>query len=135
MWHCKIVIVNRLTLATTGRCDSGENAFGRTAIAQVLPLTNASPSTLLGAPMRFPTDVKYSTTSQCLQCSYNACMPAVTIRDVPDDTRDMLASRAAQRGQSLQEYLRNALIDLASQADIGEPVSYTHLTLPTILLV
>ena len=73
--------------------------------------------------MRFPTDVKHATTSQCLQCSYNACMPAVTIRDVPDDTRDMLASRAAQRGQSLQEYLRSALIDLASQADIGELIA------------
>ena len=47
-------------------------------------------------------------------------MPAVTIRDVPDDARDALASRAAQNGQSLQEYLRAALIDLASQADIGE---------------
>ena len=56
----------------------------------------------------------------CMQCSYSACMPAVTIRDVPDDARDALASRAAQNGQSLQEYLRAALIELAEQADIGE---------------
>jgi len=56
-------------------------------------------------------------------CSYNACMPAVTIRDVPDDTRDALAARAAQNGQSLQEYLRGALIELASQADIGELIA------------
>ena len=58
-----------------------------------------------------------------MQCSYSACMPAVTIRDVPDDARDALASRAAQNGQSLQEYLRAALIDLAAQADIGELIA------------
>ena len=50
-------------------------------------------------------------------------MPAMTIRDVPDDTRDILASRAARNGQSLQEYLRTLLIDIASQADIGELIT------------
>lgn len=32
-------------------------------------------------------------------------MPAITIRDVPQATRDELAARAASKGQSLQEYL------------------------------
>lgn len=50
-------------------------------------------------------------------------MPAMTIRDVPDTTRDVLAARAARNGQSLQEYLRTMLIELASQADIGELVA------------
>ncbi|NEK87623.1 hypothetical protein GCU60_17940 [Blastococcus saxobsidens] len=38
---------------------------------------------------------------------------SVTIRDVPDDTRDELAARAARAGQSLQEYLRGQLVALA----------------------
>ncbi len=42
---------------------------------------------------------------------------SVTIRDVPDRTRDELASRAAASGRSLQEYLRGKLIELASHPD------------------
>jgi plasmid stability protein len=42
---------------------------------------------------------------------------AITIRDVPDDTRDELASRAALSGRSLQEYLRAQLIELAGRPD------------------
>jgi plasmid stability protein len=42
---------------------------------------------------------------------------AITIRDVPDDTRDTLAARAAVTGRSLQEYLRNQLIELARRPD------------------
>lgn len=40
---------------------------------------------------------------------------AITIRDVPDDVRDELASRAAGSGRSLQEYLRALLTDVASR--------------------
>lgn len=42
---------------------------------------------------------------------------SMTIRDVPDDVRDELAARAASTGRSLQEYLRAALIGLASRPD------------------
>lgn len=42
---------------------------------------------------------------------------SITIRDVPDETRDELAARAALTGRSLQEYLRSRLIDLARQPD------------------
>jgi hypothetical protein len=42
---------------------------------------------------------------------------SITIRDVPDDTRDELAARAALTGRSLQEYLRSRLIELARQPD------------------
>lgn len=38
---------------------------------------------------------------------------SMTIRDVPDEVRDELAARAARAGQSLQEYLRAQLTDLA----------------------
>jgi antitoxin FitA len=42
---------------------------------------------------------------------------SITIRDVPEETRDELASRAAATGRSLQEYLRARLVDLARQPD------------------
>jgi len=44
-------------------------------------------------------------------------MAAITIRDVPDETRDELASRAALSGRSLQEYLRLQLIEIARRPD------------------
>jgi len=42
---------------------------------------------------------------------------SVTVRDVPDQTRDELASRAVLTGRSLQEYLRAKLVELARQPD------------------
>lgn len=42
---------------------------------------------------------------------------SITVRDVPEETRDELASRAALTGRSLQEYLRAKLIELARQPD------------------
>lgn len=44
-------------------------------------------------------------------------MPSITVRDVPDETRDELAARAARSGRSLQEYLRAQLIELARRPD------------------
>jgi antitoxin FitA len=46
-------------------------------------------------------------------------MPSITVRDVPEETRDELAARAARSGRSLQEYLRAQLIELASRPDPG----------------
>jgi hypothetical protein len=58
---------------------------------------------------------------------HNACtggilevMPSVTIRDVPAESRNVLAARAARSGQSLQEYLHGALVELASKPDVNE---------------
>lgn len=42
---------------------------------------------------------------------------SITVRDVPDETRNELAARAALAGRSLQEYLRSKLIELAGQPD------------------
>jgi antitoxin FitA len=42
---------------------------------------------------------------------------SITIRDVPDETRDELAARAALTGRSLQEYLRSRLVELARQPE------------------
>jgi plasmid stability protein len=43
---------------------------------------------------------------------------SITIRDVPDETRDELAARAARSGRSLQEYLRGELIELSRRPDV-----------------
>ena len=42
---------------------------------------------------------------------------SITIRDVPDETSDELAARAAVTGRSLQEYLRARLVELANAPD------------------
>ena len=42
---------------------------------------------------------------------------SITIRDVPDDTSQELAARAAATGRSLQEYLRARLVEFASAPD------------------
>jgi antitoxin FitA len=52
-----------------------------------------------------------------------AMATSITIRDVPDDTRDELAARAARSGRSLQEYLRAELIDLARKPDVDALIS------------
>ncbi len=50
---------------------------------------------------------------------HNACMAtSITIRNVPDETRDELAARAARSGRSLQEYLRGEMIELAGTPDV-----------------
>lgn len=45
---------------------------------------------------------------------------SITIRNVPDDVRDILASRAAREGRSLQEHLRTTLVELATKPSIDE---------------
>ena len=51
---------------------------------------------------------------------------SITIRDVPDETRDELAARAALSGRSLQEYLRARLIELGRQPDAEALVQRIH---------
>jgi antitoxin FitA len=62
---------------------------------------------------------------------------SMTIRDVPDETRDELAARAARAGQSLQEYVRAQLTALAQRpspddlwARVQERVRTTGTELP-----
>ena len=57
------------------------------------------------------------------QRMHNACMPSLSIRDVPPETRDELAARAARAGQSLQAYLRAQLIELARRPPAGEVIA------------
>ncbi len=46
-------------------------------------------------------------------------MTSITIRHIPEETRNELAARAARSGRSLQEYLRGELISLASKPDMA----------------
>lgn len=45
-------------------------------------------------------------------------MPSITIRNVPQEVRDELASRAAKSGRSLQEYLHGELVALSEKPDM-----------------
>ena len=47
-------------------------------------------------------------------------MVAVTVRDVPGEVRDELASRAARAGKSLQEYLRGVLVAAAEKPSLDD---------------
>ena len=47
-------------------------------------------------------------------------MPSIQIKDVPEQTHDVLRQRAAAAHQSLQEYLRTRLIEEASLPTLDE---------------
>lgn len=60
-----------------------------------------------------------SVIANCLHCWHYAVMGIqITIRDVPEEVRDELASRAALERKSMQEYLREALERLAARPSI-----------------
>lgn len=48
---------------------------------------------------------------------------AITVRNVPDEVRDVLATRAARTGKSLQEYLRSMLVESASRPSIEDVIA------------
>lgn len=48
---------------------------------------------------------------------------AITVRHVPESVRDRLAARAAGSGRSLQEYLLQHLVEVASQPTVEEVVA------------
>jgi plasmid stability protein len=57
------------------------------------------------------------------QWRYFGAMPAIQIKDVPEETHRVLRRRAAEAGQSLQEYLRTGLIEQASRPTMAEWVA------------
>lgn len=67
----------------------------------------------------------------------------ITVRNVPAEVRDELASRAARKGQSMQEYLRQELERMAARPtvqDVSESIrqrkarSGTRLTAADVLV-
>lgn len=58
-----------------------------------------------------------------MQQQYSGSMVSITIRDVPQETRNELAARAARSGRSLQEYLRTHLMQVAGRPDHAEVIA------------
>ncbi len=54
------------------------------------------------------------------ECMYNACMPSVQVRDVPEETHRELLRRAERAGQSLQQYLAAQLEIIATTPTLDE---------------
>ncbi|MHB1234968.1 MAG: FitA-like ribbon-helix-helix domain-containing protein [Microbacteriaceae bacterium] len=50
-------------------------------------------------------------------------MVSITIRNIPQETRDLLAERAAGSGRSLQEYLALQLAGLAARPSVTAAVT------------
>ena len=48
---------------------------------------------------------------------------AITVRDVPVQVRDELASRAARSGKSLQEYLRGMLVASVARPPVEDVIA------------
>jgi len=48
---------------------------------------------------------------------------AITVREVPDEVRDVLAARAARVGKSLQEYVRGMLVETAARPSVDEVIA------------
>ena len=60
---------------------------------------------------------------------------SITVRNVPDEVRDELASRAARSGRSLQEYLSGELRRLAQTPSAAEAIARARMnsqTYPTL---
>ena len=51
---------------------------------------------------------------------YNACMPNVQVRDVPNDIHEALVRRAEAAGQSLQQFLARQLAEIATTPTVNE---------------
>ena len=54
---------------------------------------------------------------------YNACMPNVQIREVPEEIHEVLVRRAQSAGQSLQQYLAAQLVAIAATPTIDEMIA------------
>lgn len=58
--------------------------------------------------------------ANCMHQQYDACMKNLQIRNVPEQTHAILRRRAAEAGQSLQEYLLDLVRQAASRPTVAE---------------
>lgn len=94
--------------------------LGRRSQGRCTP-TTASPEPGTAPGTRPKTWDRQTLIALCCYHRHNACMTtSITIREVPAEVRDELASRAAKSGRSLQSYLRAELVELASRPDQRE---------------
>ena len=56
-------------------------------------------------------------------CMYNACMPNVQIREVPEEVHNELVRRAELAGQSLQQYLSAQLASMVSTPTVDDMIA------------
>ena len=54
---------------------------------------------------------------------YNACMPNIQVRNVPEEVHEALVRHAELAGQSLQQYLSVQLAALAATPTIDEMIA------------
>lgn len=60
--------------------------------------------------------------AECMHEAYDARMKNLQIRNVPERTHSVLRRRAADAGQSLQEYLLELLREAASRPTVEEVI-------------
>jgi hypothetical protein len=75
----------------------------------------SNPSRLFACGRRLSTDDS--------SCMYNACMPNVQIREVPEDVHNELVRRAELAGQSLQQYLSTQLAAMVATPTIDDMIT------------
>ena len=50
-------------------------------------------------------------------------MPTIQVRDVPQDAYEAIVERAKANGQSLQQYMRATIIDIAAKPSKAEAIA------------
>jgi plasmid stability protein len=76
-------------------------------------VSRKAPPTLAGLSI----DKLFNLIVFCCEYMHYASMTTITIRNVPEETHAELAARAALAGQSLQEYLRTKLVEVAERPE------------------
>lgn len=59
-------------------------------------------------------------------------MTVITIRDIPPHTSEQLKEQAAARGQSLQQFLRRELIEIAQRSPLETELAAVLDSLPAL---
>ena len=57
------------------------------------------------------------------QKRYNSAMATIKVRNIPEDVHRVYRMRAAEAGQSLQEYIRSQLVEFAGFSTPAEIVA------------
>lgn len=63
---------------------------------------------------------------------YNSAVATIQIREIPEDSYEVLRRRARQAGQSIQAYMRAQVIDLASRPTKAEALARVETLLEPI---
>jgi Phage integrase family len=100
---------------TTMRYDGARRSLDRHATCIVSTFIAGATRPGLASGSRVSTDDS--------GCMYNACMPNVQIREVPEDVHNELVRRAELAGQSLQQYLSSQLAAMVATPTIDDVIA------------